>query len=556
MVIDRQIFLLGLLLSLAAPGNAEVSASIDRADIELNESFTLELTSDTNIDLQPDISILEKDFYVGQSNQLSNTTIMNGQIRRSKTWSYVLMPRHAGQVIIPALTIGAESSNPLIVDISEATYSPPGEAEVFITTAVDFDESYVQAQILLTTKIYRSVVVRQPSLRDPSVTGAEVLLELAGDDRTYEAVINGTPYGVIERVIAMYPQESGEIELSPARFEARVLRNGRITGRKIYESEPLTVTVLPTPPMPAAYPNAVWLPARDLQLSEDWSREEEMITAGEPLTRHITVSALGQLETQIPAIEPPSADGMNVYPDKPELSRSIEPGGIRGIRKDQYALIGVAAGIVVLPALEVPWWNVELGEWQVATLPERSIEVLSSGEAAIADTSGTEQSVGDSDAATVTVTVQSAFWRRVSEILAAVLVLTFFSWWWSSKPKRAPREPEPVPIHKQQAKFLKSARKAALAADATIVRAELIEWGQLQWPEDPPRSIGVIAERVSSPMADELLALSRLSYGPDGADWNGAALAKALRSFAVLSEDNTHSDEMLPPLMPTTSGQN
>lgn len=552
MVNIRLILVLSLLLS--AQAFATVTASIDRADIELNESFTLEITSDTNIDLQPDVSVLENDFVIGQSNQLSNTTIMNGQIRRSKTWSYVLMPKRAGQIVIPAIAIGSESSNPLFIDVTEPSYSPPGEAEVFITTEVDFDESYVQAQILLTTKIYRSVAVRQPALRDPVVTGAEVLLELAGDDRSYEAVINGTAYGVIERVIAIYPQESGEIQFSPARFEARVLRNGRITGRKVYESDPLTVTVLPTPPPPADYPDAVWLPARDLQLTEDWSRVEREVNAGEPLTRHITVSALGQLETQIPVIDPPAADGMNVYPDKPELSRLIEPGGIRGIRKDQYALIGIAAGTVKLPALELPWWNVEKGEWQVASLPERNIEVLSSGEMPVVAPAQPQPVAGTGE--TVTVTVQSDLWRRVSEVLAALLVLTLFAWWWSSRPKRAPREPEPVPIHKQQAKFLKNARKAALAADAATVRSALIDWGQLQWPDDAPRSIGTIAKRVSSPMSDELAALSRLSYGPESEEWNGAALAKSLRSFAVLDDESSQSEELLPPLMPATSDRN
>lgn len=535
--------------------NATVTASIDRADIELNESFTLELMTDANIDLQPDVSMLEKDFYVGQSNQLSNTMITNGQIRRSKTWSYVLMPRRAGELIIPSISIGSESSNPLVVDVSEPTYSPPGEAEVFITTEVDYDESYVQAQVLLTVKIYRSVAVRQPALRDPVVSGAEVLLELAGDDRSYEAVINGTPYGVIERVIAIYPQESGEIELSPARFEARVLRNGRITGRKVYESEPLIVTVLPTPPLPADYPDASWLPARDLQLSENWSRDEGEITAGEPLTRRVTISALGQLETQIPALKPPTTDGINVYPDKPELSRSIESGGIRGERQDQYALIGVRAGSVVLPALEIPWWNVASGEWQVASLPERTINVVGAEEPVIVEQLTPPQAEIDGVAVGPTVTVHSEFWRRVSEILAALLVVTLIAWWWSSQPKRAPREPEPVPIHRQQAKFLKEARKAALAADGAGVRAALISWGLLQWPDDAPRSIGVIATRVSSPLAEELTALSRLSYGPDSADWNGAAMAKALRSFAVLSEEHTQDLELLPSLMPSTSAR-
>ena len=96
----------------------------------------------------------------------------------------------------------------------------------------------------------------------------------------------------------------------------------------------------------------------------------------------------------------------------------------------------------------------------------------------------------------------------------------------------------------------------ALAADAASVRSALIDWGQLQWPDDSPRSIGKIASRVSPPLADELLALSRLSYGPDRGDWNGAALAKALRSFAVLGEESVNSDESLPPLVPITSAQN
>jgi hypothetical protein len=549
----RLLLLLSLIWSLSA--NATVTASIDRADIELNESFTLELMTDANIDLQPDISVLEKDFHIGQGNQLSNTMITNGQIRRSKTWSYVLMPKRAGQLMIPSISIGTESSNPLIVDVSEPTYSPPGEAEVFITTEVDYDESYVQAQVLLTVKIYRSVAVRQPALRDPVVSGAEVLLELAGDDRSYEAVIGGTPYGVIERVIAIYPQESGEIELSPARFEARVLRNGRITGRKVYESEPLTVTVLPTPPLPANHPDAVWLPARDLQLSENWSRDEAEITAGEPLTRHVTISALGQLETQIPAVEPPAAAGINVYPDKPELSRNIESGGIRGIRKDQYALIGVRAGTVVLPALEIPWWNVESGEWEVASLPERTINILGSDDPVFVETAAPTQSDVAANAVGPTVTVHSEFWRRASEILAALLVITLFAWWWSSRPKGAPREPEPVPIHRQQAKFLKAARKAALAADASGVRVALISWGLLQWPDDAPRSIGVIASRVGSPLAEELSALSRLSYGPESAEWDGATLAKALRSFAVLEDEHAENRELLPPLMPVTNSR-
>ena len=206
---------------------------VDRVDIDLNESFTLEVISDTNIDLQPDITPLEADFYIGQGSQLSNTTIVNGQIRRSKTWTYVLMPKRAGEITIPPVSIGSQQSQPLTITVSEPTYAPPGEAEVFLTSDVDFDETYVQAQVLLSIRIYRAVATRQPALRDPTVSGVEVLSELAGDDRSYEAVIDGTAYNVVERVYALYPQESGTIEISSARFEARedVVEVGEAVGK-------------------------------------------------------------------------------------------------------------------------------------------------------------------------------------------------------------------------------------------------------------------------------------------------------------------------------------
>jgi len=550
---SRYVYLIAALMMLSVSNVlAAVVARIDRGDIELNESFTLEVISDTNIDMQPDVSVLDEDFYVGQGSQLSNTTIINGQIERSKTWTYVLMPRRAGQLTIPPISLGNEQSNPLIVDVSEPSYAPPGEAEVFVTSEVDLEETYVQAQALLTIKIYRSVATRQPALREPTFSGVEYLKELAGEDRSYEAIIDGTAYNVIERVYALYPQESGELTISPARFEARVLRGGRITGRKVYESEPRSIKVLPIPAPPTEYPDAIWLPARDLQITEDWSREPNEIKAGEPLTRHVTISALGQLETQIPAIEPPTAPGVNIYPDKPELSRRVESDGIRGIRKDQYALIGTMGGKVVLPALEVPWWNIEAAEWRVARLAERSINILPSGEAPPPEPIAEVAAEPGSATEPAAPSPSGDFWQRVSELLAALWLVTLAAWWWSSRPQKKPREPEPVPIHRQQSKHLKAARKAALAGDGAGVRKAMLDWGALQWPIDSPRSIGMLAARVSSPLSEELSSLSSTAYGPQGGDWDGEALAKAIRSFSVIEDDTKEQGELLPPLMPVS----
>jgi len=532
----------------ALHAQAAVTATVDRGDVEINESFTLKVLVDTDVDVEPDASALETDFFVGQRSQLSNTTIVNGQISRSRTWTYVLMPKRDGDLVIPPVIVGSEQSNPLHIVVAPQSNALPGEADIFVSTDVDYAESFVQAQVLYTVKVYRSVATRQPRLSEPHLSGVEVLIELAGEERSYESILNGKNYNVVERVYALFPQESGELSIAPARFEARVLRGGRITGRKVFESEALKVTVNPIPPPPAEFPDAAWLPAKSLQLSEEWSREPERLPAGEPITRHVTVMALGQLSTQIPVIDPAVADGIKIYPDKPELRVTAEPDGIRAMRKDQYAMIGVRAGVIELPELILPWWNIGAGEWQIASLPSRSLTILRSGEAELPPVVEPQIELPfESD----TPPVESNFWRRISEGLIALWLLTILTWWWSRRPEKKPKEPEPPPIHKQQAKFLKVARKAALVEDEVTVKSALLSWGRLQWPDDWPRSIGDIASRVTGPLSTELDTLCSSSYGPNGESWNGKELAKALRSFAVKNGEEKSTNEFeLPPLMP------
>ena len=551
-----------LFLLASAAADAAITARVDRPTVDLNESFTLEITVDSSTDLEPDFSILEEDFFVGQVSKLSNTSILNGEIRRSLTWTVALMPKRTGAQEIPSIMLGNEQSAPVRIMVNEPSNAPPGEADVFVTSEVDLEEAYVQAQILYRIRIYRAVATRQPALREPAITGAEALIELAGDERQYEAVLNGRAYNVIERVIALYPQESGEIQISPARFEARVLRDSRITGRKVFESQAHTVTVLPIPAPPAEYPDATWLPARDVQLSEEWSRPPDELEAGEPVTRTINLSALGQIETQLPAIKTPEVDGLNVYADQPELRRELEAGGIRGIREDQYAIIGLAGGELELPAVEVPWWDVDTNEWKVATLPARKLAVRGVEAVVPALPPAVEQvltpQVVEPEPTMPVQTVVAAvdsFWQRAAEILAVLWVLTLAAWWWSSRARahqpRQAREPKEAPVYKQQTALLKKARHLAAAGDGAGVRSALLDWGRLQWPDSAPRSIGEFANRVEPPLSDELRKLSSASYGPRGGDIDREALASALKSVSIVkAHAPVQTREPLPPLMP------
>ena len=540
-------------LLMPAYADAAVIASVDRSDIELNESFTLKITVDTAIDIEPDASALDADFFVGTRSQLSNTTIVNGQISRSRTWTYVLMAKREGYLEIPPVIIGRERSEPVPINVSAPSNTLPGEADIFVTTEVDHTSSFVQAQLLYTVKVYRSVATRQPRLSEPDIRGVEVLIEVAGEERSYESILNGKAYNVVERVYAVFPQESGRITIAPARFEARVLRDGRITGRKIFESDGIDVVVNPIPPPPAGHPDAVWFPARDVTLSQDWSREPDRLPVGEPITRHITVTAIGQLSTQIPVINPAVGDTIKIYPDKPELRDTSESFGIRAVRKDQYAMIGISPGNVELPELQLPWWNIDAGEWQLASLPGTSINVLPSPNAAVLPPVATEEPAAQQESNTSgNLVVQGGIWRSVSVALAGLWLLTVVAWWWSRRPvSRVPREPAPPPIYKQQAKFLKAARKAATAGDGAGIRSALLSWGRLEWPQSAPLNIGDLATRIAMPLSTQLESLCRADYGPQKVSFDSEALAKSLRSITVLQDEKeARPTDGLPPLMP------
>jgi len=548
----RQALPFALMLTLlvqAMPARAAVVASVDRAEVELNESFTLKVTVDTSIDIEPDVSRVEQDFYISTRTQLSNTTIVNGQISRSRTWNYVLMAKREGDLVIPPVVIGNEQSDPVPITVRPPSSAAPGEADIFITAEVDSTESYVQAQLLYRVKVYRAVATRQPRLSEPEISGVDVLVEVAGEERSYDALLDGKSYNVVERVYALFPQQSGELTIAPMVFEARVLRDGRITGRKVFQSDAKNMTIRPIPPPPDDYPDAAWLPARSVELAEEWSREPDELPAGEPITRRLTITALGQLSTQLPVLEPAPPDGVRVYPDKPELSVAAVSGGILAERRDQYAIIGTEAGTVQLPAVELPWWDIEAGAWKVATIPARTLEILPGAAAALPPEPGPEEQ----PTVTETIVVQSEFWRRIAEGLAVLWLLTACGWWWS---RRAPRAqsvgPPPVPLHRQQARCLKEARTAARANDRSGVKDALLEWGRLEWPHDPPRSLGRLATRVDAPLSDELERLNACTYGREGAAvWDGAALAKALRSFSTIRHEASPSvGEGLPPLMP------
>jgi hypothetical protein len=121
-----------------------------------------------------------------------------------------------------------------------------------------------------------------------------------------------------------------------------------------------------------------WLPLTSLKISEkiDASRP---IHVGEPLTRKITLSAIGAVGSQLPDIGAQQQLGsFRTYADKPAMGENIDrkTDVISGWRTDSYNLIARNAGHLVLPAIKIAWWDVVNNKPAITELPERVVNIL------------------------------------------------------------------------------------------------------------------------------------------------------------------------------------
>ncbi|HKK22639.1 MAG TPA: BatD family protein, partial [Pseudohaliea sp.] len=134
--------LAALLLFLPVLSLAAVTATVDRTDIRINESFTLKIQIGGDVTGEPDLSVLEADFDILGENRSSSTTMVNGQISRTRTWTVSLMARRTGELTVPAFTVGGESSEAISITVGEFEEAPPGEADIFLVAEADATETW------------------------------------------------------------------------------------------------------------------------------------------------------------------------------------------------------------------------------------------------------------------------------------------------------------------------------------------------------------------------------------------------------------------------------
>lgn len=533
---------LGLALLLASQAHATgLQAWVDRTQLTLGESLVLTLESDDGVQfVAPDLSGLDEGFIVSDRQQLNALVSVNGQPRNVTRWQIQLQPRRAGQLVVPALSLGDRQSAPILLQVQNGDDRSMALAPVFIDASVDHETLYVQAQLVLTLRIYHSVSLYQDSSLSP-LQMPDAIVERLGDVRTYERVINGVRHGVIEVRYAIYPQVSGALTIPSQLFSAFTAsavddyspfgpRSGEVTEVKS-PSIPIEVR-----PVPDQYPAGVpWLPARRLTLVEAWNPEPDAAQVGDSLTRSLMLQAEGLTSAQLPELAVPTVEGLRRYPDQPTLSDQVTADGVTGTREQRIALVPTRTGGAELPALEVVWWNTETERVERASLPARQLSVQANP-----DLEQPPIQAPLSREQTEPVVVWP--WQVASGAFAATTLLGFGLWW---RARRQPAIQRTAASGPSERTLLDDIRRACQINDPHATRQALDAWARNQ-----PETLADMAARFA-PLSDALDGLNGALYSETGHRWQGDALWQAIQALPASSEPAIEqSSGALPPLYP------
>ncbi|MEG3193412.1 BatD family protein, partial [Lysobacter sp. D1-1-M9] len=364
-----------LLSGFGAEASAQPRAWLDRDRIALGETVTLNVETTSALSGAPDYTPLRGDFRITGNTSRRQLELSNGRRVERTLHAVALRPLRQGVLTIPALDVGGERTQPLSLVVAPAATRTPARAgdAVFIESEADDADPYVQQAVGWVVRLYSAVPLISGQIDQPAPEGAS--LQRVGNDAQYTRQIGGRRYNVVERRYQLIPERSGTLTIPGASFEGRGAAGmfddffgGRGDALQA-QAPPRFLQVRPVP-AGAAQP---WLPLHDLQLRYQSTPQDLRVGAAATLT--IEVTADGATAAQMPELQLPAIDGVQVFAEPVQADESFVNGRPRVKLTRRFSLVPGHAGEVELGGMRLPWWDVRAGSARTAALPPLSWNV-------------------------------------------------------------------------------------------------------------------------------------------------------------------------------------
>ncbi len=514
---------------------ATISAQVDLNPVLLSDSFNLTYTAEGSVDDDPDFSQIKDHFDILNSSKSSNISIVNGNYTRSTTWVLTLMAKQAGVFRIPPVPFGKDMAPEVEITVKKSlpANSTSAGKNFILELEASQTESYIQEQIIITLRLLVAQSISSYQFGDINLSNTNTIIESLGKDTQYKTYRGTTPYIVVEKKVAIFPQQSGKLLIQPSLAEIGIINrqsrtnifdpfNSNTQTRRL-RSNSLTLNIKN---IPATFNGKNWLPSPSIKLVEDWPHNTEF-RVGEPITRTITLIADNLTAAQLPEIELLTVDNLKQYSDKPILSNNKTTNGINAIRKEKIALIPTKPGVYTLPEINLRWWNTQTNKMLTAHISKREFTVLpattdnkTQPEISAPSTSPVTPlniPVPNTDKDTKShSTPEKWFWSTL--VFFLLWLVTLVLWWRSHATNKNVQIPETENIQKLNT-CLKQLKHACNRDSPQETKLALLNWAKLVFPDQQVLSLSQLADYVDEPLKHKLLDLNTCLYAANRLSW-------------------------------------
>lgn len=541
---------------LTVPLQAEVSARVDRVEVTMGESFTLEISVSEASTEVPDLSQLEPVFQVAHTNQRSFTQSVNGRISRETIWQVVLFPQSIGEHVIPPIEVSGEFTQPLSITVVKPDPNAQGAGDFFIEVEPSKTQAYVQEEIGLTVRLFYRVTPRNASLSEP--VGDGLIVQSVSKSVQYQVQRNGSNYNVLERRYALYSENSGTATLNPVIFNGEVADGRRQSFSMFQRGRPVRfisdMLEFEIKPIPQEFIGKPWIPAEAVELKQSWSQSNSY-KAGEPITRTIELVVKGLSENQLPDLDMPDIEGAKIYADTADTLGQQDGKSLISTKTMKFAVIPNASGNLEIPEYQLAWFDTASQQTRYATLAAESIPITASAtELAAAPVEPVVDQQARVNGADMSIDVlpesvgslwRSSPWMWVSFGLALLWLSTLTSWYVS----RRRQSVQPVVEEKTPVLDNKQLQLQLRSSDPAILQQAIITWWNRQHGQQVTHLSGIAEQLQDATTEQALRQLQACLYQPQveqpQVNWLKLIKSGGFKQKNPVVENNTQD---LPPL--------
>jgi hypothetical protein len=392
----RNILILILALnSLFISAQVKFDASVSKTKLGLNERLRVDFIMNQNGDnfSPPDFENFQ---IIGGPNQSIKTSYVNGERSFSKTYSYFLQPLKKGSIKIKQASIEIDGeeykSLPIEVLITDSVSQPSesvtqyyNDDDIELRALISKGSPYLNEPITVIYKLYYKAPINISDARETETPNYKDFWSQTikiPQLKVQREIYKGQNYNVVEwRKVVLYPQKSGELEISPLSLNLvlDVPTDKRdFFGNVIYDQTSqiistgmrrINVKDLPLNNKPSSFTGAVGQFEFDLILNKSSLRATESFQA------ELKVKGEGNLKLfDLPDLLVPNS--MELFEPQREESINTNLSGMSGSVTKLFTVIPRFQGSFPIEEVEFSYFDPQLESYKTLKSPRLTVDVF------------------------------------------------------------------------------------------------------------------------------------------------------------------------------------